>query len=149
MDRAGLTVIFSSSSEDDVKEDLSNKKKHSIRKKVKLYLRKRKNYLGFNHVKAVVVNNLSHLNKLPVPYQTFIPNGVICSRIPFQWNRPYCAWISSLKQIKRPELLLELANQFKGRNIDFKIGRASCRERVVSYELDEAWKITIMMDQYD
>lgn len=119
MDRAGLTVIFSSSSEEDVKKGLSNKKKLSIRKKVKLYLRKRKNYRGFNHVKAVVVNNISHLNKLPVPYQTFIPNGVICTRIPFQWNRPYCAWISSLKQIKRPELLLELANQFKGRNIDF------------------------------
>src|SRR5690625_5825035 len=98
---------------------MSNKKKLSIRKKVKLFLRKRKNYRGFNHVKAVVVNNISHLNKLPVAYQKFIPNGVINTRAPFEWERPYCAWICSLKQIKRLELVFVLAKQFDHRLIVF------------------------------
>src|SRR5690625_6100618 len=88
-------------------------------KKILLINLKRKNYRANNHIKAVYVNNISHLNKLPVAYQKFIPNGVINTRAPFEWERPYCAWISSLKQIKRPELVLELAKQFEDRNIDF------------------------------
>src|SRR5690625_7844993 len=102
MDSAGLSVVFSSSSEEDVKKGLSNKKKLSNRKKVKQFLRKRKNYRGFNHVKAVVVNNISHLNKLPVAYQKYIPNRVINTKAPLEWERPYCACMSSLKEVEQP-----------------------------------------------
>lgn len=116
--KSAIPIVFSSSSERDVKGGV-NKRDYSFRKYVKLYIRNYRNRRGFKFVDAVVVNNISHLNLLPISCQKFIPNGRIVSKVPFEWDKPFCAWISSLKQIKRPELIPALAKEFDSVGVDF------------------------------
>lgn len=108
--KSGIPVIFGTSSVGDVNPWFINKDV-GLRKKIKLVAKSYWNHRGFSYVDAVVVNNEAHLNLLPVTYQEFIPNGMMDEYIPFEWDRPYCAWVSSLKQIKRPERVLELAKE--------------------------------------
>src|SRR5690625_136487 len=118
INKSSLPIIFSSSSERDVKRSI-HKKDYNLKKYIKLYIKNSWNRRGFKFVDAVVVNNISHLNLLPISCQKFIPNGMLSSLTPFKWDKPYCAWISSLKQIKRPELIPALAKEFENQGIDF------------------------------
>jgi glycosyltransferase involved in cell wall biosynthesis len=76
-------------------------------------------HLGFKYIDALTVNNREHLHKLNVSPQFFVPNGMNTNYEPFSWPKPYCAWISNLKQIKRPELYVKLAEEFKDSGVDF------------------------------
>lgn len=105
-----IPVIFGTSSEGDVNPGFL-KKDVGLKKKIKMIAKSYWNHRGFKYVDAVVVNNKAHLNILPVDYQEFIPNGMMDESTPFEWNRPYCAWVSSLKEIKRPEKVVDLARK--------------------------------------
>lgn len=111
-------IIFAASSAYDVKWYLY-KQSVSIRRNIKRFIPSIKEQLGMFYVDAVVVNNESYLNKLPVQNQKFIPNGMIETSIEFKWDKPYVAWIANIKRIKRPELFIELAAKFKRDGIDF------------------------------
>jgi glycosyltransferase involved in cell wall biosynthesis len=76
------------------------------------------NHLGFRYVDVLTVNNKEHLDKLNIEPQVFVQNGMKEDFEPFRWEREYCAWISNIKQIKRPEKVVELAKRLQGANID-------------------------------
>lgn len=114
----GVKIIFAVSSEYDVHRFLY-KKNETVRGNVRRFLRDFFAFRGFRFVDAVVVNNKDHLDKLPVRKQKYIPNGMSTERIPFRWEKPYCAWIANIKAIKRPELYIKLAKEFEARGIDF------------------------------
>ena len=56
---------------------------------------------------------------MSVRRQVFVPNGVIEKSVPFSWDKPFCLWVSNIKQIKRPELYIELAREFESEGVDF------------------------------
>src|SRR6056297_929883 len=103
-----IPVIFGTSSVRDVDPGFI-KKDARFRKKIKMVVKSYWNHRGFKYVDAVVVNNKAHLDRLPVAYQEIIHNGMMDDYIPFGWDKPFCAWVSSLKQIKRPEKVVNLA----------------------------------------
>lgn len=111
-------IIFAASSAYDVSWFLY-KKSVPIRNNVKRIIPSIREQLGMYYVDAVVVNNESHLDKLPVKIQRFIPNGMIETSVDFNWDKPYVAWIANIKAIKRPELFIELASKFDRDDIDF------------------------------
>lgn len=114
----GVKTIFAVSSEYDVHR-FRYKKKDSLKVNVRRFLKTFTQFNGFKYVDAVVVNNIAHLHKLPVKNQTYIPNGMSEEREEFIWDRPYCAWIANIKGIKRPELYIQLAKEFKNKGVDF------------------------------
>lgn len=114
----GIPVIFAASSVNDV-DPWFFKKEVGIRKKVKKLLLSHLNHRGFRFIDALTVNNKEYLNRLKTPIQEFIPNGMKSEYVAFNWPRPYCAWISSLKQIKRPEKMVALAKEFSNSGFDF------------------------------
>ncbi|MDR9409805.1 MAG: glycosyltransferase family 4 protein [Balneolaceae bacterium] len=108
---------FSASSAYDVNWFLY-KKSVPFRKNIPRFFKSIKEQMGMRYVDAVIVNNESHLNKLPVKHQTFIPNGMTDEVEEFSWDKPYCAWIANIKKIKRPELFIDLSKVMKGIGID-------------------------------
>ena len=111
-------IIFAASSAYDVNWFLY-KKNVPVRRNIKRFFQSTRERFGMYYVDAVVVNNESYLNKLPVSNQKFIPNGMIETSVEFNWDKPYVAWIANIKRIKRPELFIKLAGKFKGEGIDF------------------------------
>lgn len=111
-------IIFSASSAYDVSWFLY-KKSVSFRKNIRRVLPSIREQLGMFYVDAAIVNNQAYLNKLPVKKQVYIPNGMTDEAVPFQWEKPYCAWIANLKKIKRPELYIELAEKLGRDDVDF------------------------------
>lgn len=114
--KANIKIIFSVSSEYDVHRFLYNRKK-TFRFNMRRLFRNLIQFRGFKYVNAVIVNNESHLDKLPVKKQKFIPNGMSNDYVPFEWKRPYCIWVANIKSIKRPEIYIELAKHID--DIDF------------------------------
>lgn len=110
--------IFSASSAYDVNW-FFYKKSVPLRKNIPRFFKSIKEQMGMRYVDAVIVNNESHLNKLPVEYQMFIPNGMTDAFKEFSWDKPYCAWIANIKKIKRPKLYINLAKEFETKGIDF------------------------------
>jgi glycosyltransferase involved in cell wall biosynthesis len=108
--KSGIPIIFATSSVGDVRPGFI-KQDVGLRKKIKLVTKSYWNHRGFRYVDAVVVNNKDHLDLLPVDYQEFIPNGMMDDYTPFEWSRPYSIWVSSLKHIKRPEKVVDLAHE--------------------------------------
>jgi glycosyltransferase involved in cell wall biosynthesis len=107
---ANVKIVFAVSSEYDVHRFLYNRKQ-TIRYNLRRLFRNIKQFRGFKYVNAVVVNNESHLDKLPVKKQKFIPNGMADDYVPFEWEKPYCIWVANIKSIKRPEIYIEMAKQ--------------------------------------
>ena len=113
-----IPVIFAASSVNDV-NPWFYKKKNGLKSSIKHLFRSNWNHLGVRMADAVTVNNLEYLNLLPVKKQYYVPNGMLTDYNVFNWKKPYCAWVSNIKQIKRPEKLLELAKKFSEEDIDF------------------------------
>lgn len=129
-----IKIIFAVSSEYDTHRFLYNKKQ-SLYTNFRKLLRNISQFRGIRFVDAVVVNNESHLNRLPVKRQQFIPNGMTDEYVSFKWKRPYCIWIANIKSIKRPELYIDLAKQIK--DVDFLMVGAIQEQKYNWVEDDE------------
>ncbi|HKK87547.1 MAG TPA: glycosyltransferase family 4 protein [Saprospiraceae bacterium] len=134
LDELKIKIIFAVSSEYDTHRFLYNKKQ-SLYINFRKWLRNINQFRGIRYVDAVVVNNESHLNRLPVKRQQFIPNGMTDEYVSFKWKRPYCIWIANIKSIKRPELYIDLANQIK--DVDFLMVGAIQEQKYNWVEDDE------------
>jgi glycosyltransferase involved in cell wall biosynthesis len=67
---------------------------------------------------GLVVNNEAQLDLVEVQPRCFIANGVASGGAPFDWPRPYVAWVANLKPQKRPEALLGLAAALADLEVD-------------------------------
>ncbi len=88
-------------------------------------LRSAVGHMALGRVDGLVVNNVEHLDLVPVTPRTFIPNGVDPGTDPFPWPRPYVAWVANLKPDKRPEACIPLARAIEDLGVDVVMaGRA-------------------------
>ena len=78
----------------------------------------RRAHAGFRHVRALTTNNRDLLALSPVADAHYVPNGMSAEAEPFQWPRPYVAWIANIKPAKRPELFVEAARALAEHGID-------------------------------
>lgn len=62
-------------------------------------------------IEAITVLNSQLIYKLPVKRQKTIWNAVTLEIKDFEWRRPYVIWVANLKQVKRPEVYLELVER--------------------------------------
>lgn len=63
--------------------------------------------------------NSEFLGKVNAPKERLIKNAVPSDQTDFNWDKPYIAWVSSIKASKRPESFIALAKSFKSLEIDF------------------------------
>ncbi|WP_018872915.1 glycosyltransferase family 4 protein [Thioalkalivibrio sp. ALJ16] len=78
----------------------------------------RREHTGFLHVRALTTNNHDLLPLSPVADAHYVPNGMSAEAEPFQWPRPYVAWVANVKPAKRPELFVEAARALADHGID-------------------------------
>lgn len=113
-----IKFIFSASHIIDLKPWLFNKKIR-IHNKLRILIDRLWQHRGFKYIDALVVNNKNFLNVLSVPNQVFIPNGMTGKSVPFYWEKPYITWVANIKEVKRPELYIELAKELESSGVDF------------------------------
>lgn len=113
-----IKFIFSASHIIDLKPWKLNKKV-GVRSYLKIMFKRFKNHRGFKYIDALVVNNKDFLNIIDAPEQMFIPNGMTQESVSFTWNKPFCIWVANIKELKRPELYIDLAREFSSSGIDF------------------------------
>lgn len=89
-----------------------------LRRKLQQRLRVRWEHGGFRHVTALTTNNRDLLPMSPVIEAHYIPNGMRAEAEPFQWPRPYVAWVANIKPAKRPELFVDAARALTDHGID-------------------------------
>jgi glycosyltransferase involved in cell wall biosynthesis len=77
------------------------------------------NFNGFYFVDAVVCQKDDNMGKLPVKRQVIIYDSVPSNHKQFKWDKAYIVWVANLKPEKNPEKFIELAANFRKRNIDF------------------------------
>jgi|SRR5690625_844341 len=82
-------------------------------------------YECMKFVDAFVVLNKDYLPLAPRPagprVDSVVHNSVPEGVVPFAWPRPYVAWVSNFKPIKRPEVLIDIAHLVGAArpNVDF------------------------------
>ncbi len=81
-------------------------------------LQGRREHTGFRYVHALTTNNRDLLSLSPVADAHYVPNGMSAEGEPFQWARPYVAWVANIKPAKRPELFVEAARALVDYGID-------------------------------
>lgn len=128
IDKKDIPFIFAASHVSDL-DPWFNKKKSGIRGRIKYLINSHWNHRGFKYADALTVNNKEFLGELNFSPQYYIPNGMNRNFVPFEWAKPYCAWISSIKQVKRPEKMIQLAEEFSNKDIDFiMVGKVQERD---------------------
>lgn len=120
---SGIPVVFASSHLNDHKPWLL-KKGVELKQQVKFLINNRLEFRGFNYVDGFTVNNREFLNRVSHSNKIYIPNGMVTDHVEFEWDRPYCLWVANLKQPKRPELFIQLAEELNGNGIDFLMAGA-------------------------
>jgi glycosyltransferase involved in cell wall biosynthesis len=81
-------------------------------------MRSARNHHALLRTDGLVVNNEAQLDLVDVRPRRFIANGVAAGGAPFEWPRPYVAWVANLKPQKRPEALLGLAEALADLGVD-------------------------------
>ena len=81
----------------------------------------RRSWRAFAHVAAVASQREDFLGRAPVALQRYVPNVVDPTTVPFEWPRPYVAWVANLKARKRPELLVSLAGALAAQGLDLLV----------------------------
>jgi glycosyltransferase involved in cell wall biosynthesis len=94
-------------------------------KKLLFGLRSRLNYSAMVWgASGVVTNNAEFLKNIPVRHKIAIHNSLQPGGPPFDWPRPYVAWVANIKRRKHPELFVKLARSLKDTEVDFlMVGR--------------------------
>ena len=81
----------------------------------------RRSWRAFADVAAVASQREDFLGRAPVALQRHVPNVVDPTTEPFDWPRPYVAWVANLKARKRPELLVPLAAALAPNGLDLLV----------------------------
>ncbi len=84
-------------------------------------LRWRRELGAFRGVAAIASQRTDLIGRIPfarVPLQHAVPNVMDPSVEPFDWPRPYVAWVGNLKPRKRPELVPSIAAALLPHGID-------------------------------
>lgn len=103
--RHGPKLVFSVSHESDVQKLPRSLRRRSLRRS----LRHLVNYQGYWYVDGLISLNRNLLGRVPVRRQVHIPNMMEETAHPFSWPVPFIAWVSNVKERKRPERFIELA----------------------------------------
>jgi len=118
-----IKIVFAVSNIKDLKyfshQFPSNFTFKTIQRFVKKNLLSFFNYLGFIYIDGITVNNENHLKFSPKKKRIYVPNALSDSKVNFEWERPFIVWVANIKNRKRPELFVKLADSFKDRDIDF------------------------------
>ncbi len=87
------------------------------------YLKKnaleRINYEGIKFADGVTVNNEEHLRLISNSNRLYVPNAISDKKADFEWKKPFVLWVANVKNRKRPEIFVQLAEKFKDINVDF------------------------------
>ena len=128
--RADVPFVFAISSKYDataypymsamVKSGLLNKVRFLTQTAIS-HIRSIQNFRAFRDIAAITTLNSQYLGRLPVKKQRVIWNSVSDKKKPFEWKKPYCAWVANIKPSKQPEAYITLASLMAERcpKIDF------------------------------
>lgn len=125
--QAGIPIVFSVSHIRDVQKfyvdpdllapPISFSK---LRRAAKECFRLAREHRGFAYIDAVASLNEALLEHVEQPQKKrYIPNSMPTDAVPFEWPRDYCVWVANLKDRKRPEKYIELAEKLGDLDIDF------------------------------
>lgn len=120
----GIPVIFSVSHEYDVtkfRSDLlrpSGSFKNTLRN-WRNFIWNLKQFRGFENVDGISNQCREFMGKLGIEREIYFPNSVLKGSAPFEWDRPFCLWASSIKKRKNPEDFIKLASELQHENVDF------------------------------
>jgi glycosyltransferase involved in cell wall biosynthesis len=99
---------------------------------VRRRVRHRRSWRAFvppDGVAAVAAQREDFLDHVPVSLQRHVPNIVDPQHAPFDWPRPYVAWVANLKARKRPEEIVPLARVLAEHGVDLVVAGAVQDER--------------------
>ncbi len=82
-------------------------------------IRNRWQYGAVKHSDLIISINRQIMGNIDPDKEVFLPLLMESDCIDFSWPRPYCAWVSNLRRVKRPEKFIELAERMRDTGIDF------------------------------
>jgi glycosyltransferase involved in cell wall biosynthesis len=122
---AGVPVVFAASSNDDVSPwpeerlpDLGEVPVRDLVAELRTRLRHRRSYGALRNVAALTVQREDFLGRVDVRPQVVVRSLVAREVTPFEWPRPYVAWVANLKRRKRPELIPPIAARVAPHGVD-------------------------------
>lgn len=121
---SGVPLIFAASSLQDVQawSFHASNQRWTLRRFASVAfqrLRSRWNWLGFHFVDGAVSLNTDYTDRLPVKNRMHIADSMGSVAEPFNWPRPFIAWVAQLKNYKHPEEFVELARNCNDTGLDF------------------------------
>jgi len=87
-------------------------------------LRWRRQLAAYDDVSAIASQRLDLVGRIPheqVALQRHVPNIMDPASEPFDWPRPYVAWVGNLKPRKRPELIPRIADALARHDVDLVV----------------------------
>ena len=85
---------------------------------LRVRLRHRRSWAAFSGVDAIASQRADLIGRAPVARQQLVRNLMVEDAEPFDRPRPYIAWVGSLQQRKRPELLPAVADAVAPLGVD-------------------------------
>ena len=113
-----LPIVFAVSHIHDVKRWVLHRRGRRLAGAIRQCLHHARQFDGFRYVSALTVLRPDLLGRAPVQLQVPIANAMSAESVPFEWPRPYCAWIANIKSSKRPERAVELAGHLEDLGVD-------------------------------
>jgi len=113
-------IIFAASHINDLRPWILDQRR-ILPKRIKYAIKKRIEHFALRYADAITVNNEDFISLVPsyVKFKEYIPNGMVSEHVPFYWKLPFCVWVANIKQPKRPELFVKLAEELKDCGMDF------------------------------
>lgn len=127
--RLGLKVVFAISHLNDTvkwshkfrfERGTWQEKLKTCRHWLRPALASRVNHVGFFFVDGAIAQLKGQSGRLPVKQEIIVPNSIENTAVkPFEWPRPFLAWIANLKPAKNPEMFIRLSREFEHEHVDF------------------------------